>query len=139
MPVLVDPVTSAATLCAAIDAAADAARSLVAGDPLRAVEYDRARIEAEGFAAAGYQGEVPRTVAAWAINGRTPQQAAASILAEAAAYTEALYLLRETRLQAKELVRTQMALGNAEAARDIAAEAIASIEAAVSGVGNATT
>lgn len=142
MPILVDPpapLTSASVLCAAIDEAADAARSKVAGDPLRAVEYDRARIEAEAFAAADYQGEVPRTVAAWAINGRTPRQAAESILAEAAAYTEALYLLRETRLQAKELVRTQMALGNAEAARDIAAEAIALIEAAVSGVGNATT
>lgn len=126
----------AARLCAAVDTTADRARAQVAGDPLRAVEYDRARIEAEAFAAGGYQGEVPRTVAAWAINGRTARQAADSILAEAAAYTEALYFLRETRLQAKEQIRAAMAAGNAELAQDIAAETIATIEAAVAGIGN---
>lgn len=138
-PVLVDlpqPPVTAANLCNSIDSAADAARYAVAGDPLRAVEYDRARIEAEAFATAGYQGAVPRTVAAWAINGRTLQQAADSILAEAAAYTEALYFLRETRLQAKEQIRTAMAAGNVELAEDITAETIASIEAAVAGIGN---
>ncbi|WKL67826.1 phage tail protein [Pseudomonas qingdaonensis] len=130
-------VPTAEELCAQIDTAADNARRAVAGDPLRAVEYDRAASEAQLFKNAGYPSEaVPRTVAAWAINGRTVQQAADSILAEAAAYTEALYQIRETRLQAKELIRAAMADGNVELAEDIAAETIASIEAAVAGIGN---
>lgn len=126
-----------ASLSQQIDAAADAARSAVAGDPLRAVEYERAASEAQAFKAAGYPaGDVPRTVSAWAIGGRTAQQAADSILAESAAYTEALYQIREARLGAKELVRQAMAAGNTEQAEDIAAETIASIEAAVAGIGN---
>lgn len=136
-PVVEVPTTTAADLCRAIDSAADIARAAVAGDPLRAVEYDRARLEAEAFAAADYQGEVPRMVAAWALNGRNVRQAADSILAEAAAYTEALYTLREARLQAKEQIRTAFAAGNVELAEDIAAETVAAIEAAVQGVGNA--
>jgi hypothetical protein len=132
-----EPVT-VVSLCAQLDAVADSARHQVAGDPLRAVEYERAATEAQAFAAAGYpEGEVPRTVAAWAINGRSARQAADSILAEATAFTEALYQIRETRLQAKELVRQAMAEGNPEQAQDIAAEAIAAIEAAVAGIGNA--
>ncbi|WP_260681230.1 phage tail protein [Pseudomonas putida] len=124
-------------LCARIDDAADAARARVAGDPLRAVEYDRARIEAQAFADAGYPGDaVPRTVAAWAINGRTAQQAADSILAEAAAYTEALYVIRETRLAAKEHIRMLMDAGEVEQAQQLAEQTIAVIEAAVAGVGN---
>ena len=125
-----------ASLCESVDTAADAARRAVAGDPLRAVEYDRARLEAEQFAAAGYQGEVPPMVAAWAIGGRSAQQAADSILAEAAQYTTALVYLRTVRLQAKELIRNAMAAGNVEQAQDIAFETIASIEAAVAGIGN---
>lgn len=127
---------TAESLCDQVDTAADRARRAVAGDPLRAVEYDRARIEAEQFAAAGYQGDVPPMVAAWAISGRTAQQAADSILAEAAQYTAALVQLRTVRLQAKELIRAAMAAGDVEQAQDIAAETIASIEAAVAGIGN---
>ncbi|WP_313401747.1 hypothetical protein [Stenotrophomonas sp.] len=127
-----------ARLCQSIDTAADAARARVAGDPLRAVEYDRARIEAHAFADAGYPADaVPRTVAAWAINGRTARQAADSILAEAAAYTEALYAIRETRLAAKEQIRTLMDAGEVEQAQQLAEQTIAAIEAAVAGVGNA--
>jgi hypothetical protein len=127
-----------ASLCQQIDATADTARARVAGDPLRAVEYDRARIEAQAFADAGYPGDaVPRTVAAWAINGRTAQQAADSILAEAAAYTEALYVIRETRLAAKEQIRSLMAVDEVEQAQQLAEQTIAAIEAAVAGVGNA--
>lgn len=139
LPILVDPpiyIPTVACLCQVIDNAADKARTKVAGDPLRAVEYDRARIEAEAFKAANYQGTVPRMVAAWAINGRTSRQAADSILAEAAAYTEALFCIREARLQAKELVRQAMAAGNVEHAQDIASETIAAINAAVTGIGN---
>lgn len=130
-------VATAESLCQAIDKAADNARRAVAGDPLRAVEYERSAAEAQAFKGAGYPAEaVPRTVAAWAINGRTAQQAADSILAEAAAYTEALYQIREARLGAKELIRQAVANGNVEQAQDIAAETIASIEAAVAGIGN---
>lgn len=139
LPILIDPppyVPTVDDLCNRIDTAADAARRAVAGDPLRAVEYDRAASEAQAFAAAGYQGEVPPMVAAWAISGRTPQQAADSILAEAAQYNGALVQLRTVRLQAKELIRAAMADGNVELAEDIAAETIASIEAAVAGIGN---
>lgn len=125
------------SLCKQIDIAADIARATVAADPLRAMEYSLAASEAQAFKTAGYPAQsVPRTVAAWAIEGRTPQQAADNILVEAAQYNEALYLLRETRLQAKAQVRAAMQAGNAELAQDIAAETIASIEAAVAGIGN---
>jgi len=139
LPILLDPPAYFPTeheLCSKVDKAADAARRAVAGDPLRAVEYDRAASEAQAFAAAGYQGVVPPMVAAWAINGRTAQQAADDILREAAQYNGALVQLRTVRLQAKELIRAAMANGNVEQAQDIAAETIASIEAAVAGIGN---
>jgi len=120
-----------ANLCGRVDAAADAARAAVA------VEYDRSAAEAQTYAAAGYPADtVPRTVAAWAINGRTAQQAADSILAEAAAYTEALYVIRETRLGAKEQIRALMAGGDVAQARLTAEQASAAIQSAVSGVGN---
>lgn len=125
-----------AALCQQVDTAADTARAAVAGDPLRAVEYDRAASEAQAYAAAGYLDDVPPMVAAWAISGRTPQQAAESILREAAQYTAALVHLRTIRLQAKELIRAAMAAGNIEQAQDIAAETITAIEAAVAGIGN---
>ncbi|WP_104097560.1 hypothetical protein [Stutzerimonas kunmingensis] len=139
LPVLSGPLLpSLNELLAKIDGQADSARYAVAADPLRAVEYERAAAEAAQFKAAGYPADnVPRTVAAWAINGRTAQQAADSILAEAAAYTEALYQIRETRLQAKELVRQAMEAGDTQQAQDLAAETIAAIQAAVAGVGNA--
>jgi hypothetical protein len=75
-------------------------------------------------------------VAAWAINGRTAQQAADNILGEAAQYNAALVLLRTVRLNAKELIRNAMTAGNVEQAQDIADETIASIQAAVAGIGN---
>lgn len=123
-------------LCNRIDTAADTARARVAGDPLRAVEYDRARIEAEQFAAANYQGDVPPMVAAWAINGRTAQEAADDILREAAQYTAALIALRETRLAAKEQVRALMDAGEVEQAQQVVEQTVAAIEAAVAGIGN---
>jgi hypothetical protein len=139
LPILVDLPPYVPTndeLCARIDGAADRARRAVAGDPLRAVEYDHARLAAEQYAAAGYQGEVPAMVAAWAINGRTPQQAAENILAEAAAYTNALERLRATRLAAKEQIRVLMAAGEVEQAQQLTEQTIAGIDAAVAGVGN---
>lgn len=138
-PVLADlpvPAPTSVSLCAKIDEAADTARRAVAGDPLRAVEYDRAATEAHAYVSGGYQGAVPPMVAAWAIKGRTAQQAADDILREAAQHNGALVQLRIVRLQAKELIRQAMADGNVELAEDIAAETIASIEAAVAGIGN---
>lgn len=136
-PFLADqPAPSLTELCSRIDATADAARRAVAGDPLRAVEYDRARLAAEQFAAADYQGDVPPMVAAWAINGRTAQQAADDILREAAQYNGALVQLRTVRLQAKELIRAAMAEGNVEQAQQLTDQTIAAIEAAVVGIGN---
>jgi hypothetical protein len=139
LPILVPPPTSVPTgaeLCGRVDTAADIAREKVAGDPLRAVEYDRARVEAEAFRAAGYTGTVPRTVSAWAINGRTPRQAADSILLEAAAYTEALYCIREIRLQAKEQIRGWISTGQIQPAENAAAQAITAIRNMVAGIGN---
>ncbi|MDP3815485.1 XkdW family protein [Pseudomonas sp.] len=125
------------TLCKAIDRAADAARVAVVGAPLRDEEYKLAATEAKAFKAARYPAEaVPRTVAAWAIGGRTAQQAADNILVESAAYTEALYQIREARLGAKEMVRQAMIAGEVDQAQDIAAETIAAIESAMSGIGN---
>ncbi|MGB9577918.1 MAG: hypothetical protein ACPL3S_01460 [Halothiobacillaceae bacterium] len=125
-------------LCESVDAAADAARAAVVGDPLRAVEYERAASEAQSFADAGYQGDVPPMVAAWAISGRTTQQAAEDILREAAQYDGAIVQLRTLRLEAKELIRAAMSEGNAELAENIATEAITAIQAAVVGIGNNT-
>lgn len=136
-PFLAEPLLpSVAELCRSIDLAADAAREAVAGDPLRAVEYERAAAEAQAFADAGYQGEVPPMVAAWAINGRTPQQAADNILGEAAQYQAALVQIRALRLQAKELIRTHCAAGENALAKTIAEETVANIQSAVAGIGN---
>lgn len=141
LPILIDPppyVPSVDELCTRIDTASDTARAAVVGDPTRTIEYERAAAEAAQFNAAGYPADsVPRTVAAWAINGRTAREAADSILAEAAAYTEALYVIRETRLAAKEQIRTLMDAGEVEQAQQLAEQTIAAIEAAVAGVGNA--
>ncbi|MDH0894342.1 MULTISPECIES: phage tail protein [unclassified Pseudomonas] len=132
------PLPTVEQLCRAVDDAADAARKAVAGDPLRAVEYDRAAAEAREFAAAGYPVDaVPRTVSAWAISGRTPQQAADEIIAEADAYTDAFYRLREARLAAKEHIRALAAVGNLQQASAVAEQTIAAIAAAVAGIGNA--
>jgi len=139
LPVLIDPpvyLPTAEELCTQVDEATDAARRAVAGDSLRAVEYATAATEAKAFAASDYQGDVPPMVAAWAINGRSARQAADGILQEAAQYNAALVLLRTVRLNAKELIRNAMAAGNVEQAQDIADETIASIGAAVAGIGN---
>lgn len=131
---------TAASLCARIEAAADKARHLVAGDPLRAVEYDRAASEAHAFKLAGYPLDaVPRCVAAWAIGGRSAQEAADNIIAEATAYIEVLYRLRETRLHAKEGVRALMTAGDIAAAQLLTDETIQEIHVLITGVGNSRT
>ena len=137
-PVLVDPpAATCPELCAQIDEAADRAREAVAGDPLRAVEYQRAAIEAKAFKDAGYPaGSVPPMVEAWAIGGRTAQQAADNILSEEAAYNGALVWLRTTRLAAKEQIRTLMDAGNYAAAKTLSDATVSAIRATVAGIGN---
>lgn len=140
-PELVDPVPKPITLeglCAKIDAAADSARSIVAGDPLRAVEYERAAEEARQFVAAGYPADaVPPMVASWAIGNRTPQQAADNILAEASAFSAALIELRTLRLAAKDQIRSLMAEGKTSEAQKLVDVTISAVNAVVRGVGSA--
>lgn len=140
-PELVDPVPRPVTLeglCAKIDAAADSARSTVAGDPLRAVEYDRAAEQARQFVSAGYPADaVPPMVASWAIGDRTPQEAADDILAEASAFSAALIELRTLRLAAKDQVRILMAERKTSEAQKLVEGTITSIGAVVRRFGSA--
>lgn len=140
IPILINPPAyepTAENLCQRIDSAADSARRVVAGDPMRAVEYDRTRQQAEQFAAAGYQGEVPPMVAAWVTSERDAQAAADDILREAALYEEALVQVRTIRLQAKEQIRALMAAGDIDQAKQLTEQTTADLAACVQGVGNA--
>lgn len=131
-----EPVPTCVELCTRVDNYADQARQTIAGDPLRALEYERATTEAQVFKDVGYPADaVPRAVAAWAIMGRTPREAADSMLAESARYAEVLYLVRERRLEAKELIRDRIANGAIDEARKAADEAIKAIQTAVTGTG----
>lgn len=142
MAVLIDPPAPSlgqvrVFLCASIDAAADAARLAVAGDPLRAAEYQIAEAEARAYQAAGYVGECPRSVKSWAeAKNWSPKQAADNIIAEAAAWNAALYAIRDARLKAKEGVRNAL---TAESASEIAEAAINGIKAKVANLGNAAS
>jgi hypothetical protein len=130
-----EPVPTVADLYTTLDNCADQARRIFAVDPLRAIEYQRVAAEAQAFKDAGYPEEaVPRSVAAWAISGRTPQEAADGILIEATRYAEVLYLIRERRLEAKELIKARIAGGAINEARQILDEAVKAIQAAVAGV-----
>ena len=119
-----------------IDCAADVARASVAGNLSRDIEYDRAYRAALEFAASGYAGDVPKMVSAWAVNGRTAEQAAKDIINAAEKYTALIERLREIRLSAKESIRLLSLSDEVEAAIVIAEQAVSDIEAAVSGIGN---
>lgn len=122
-------------LCLQIDKESDSARLAIAGDPLRVVEYERAAIEAQAYKDAGYSGTVPPTVKSWAEAKRwSGQQAADNILAEAAAWNQALYGIRDMRLKGKEAVRSSVDNAAAQAAADAV---ITQIRVAVVSVGNA--
>ncbi|MCL9847348.1 phage tail protein [Ralstonia solanacearum] len=93
-------------LCDQLDAAADAVRLAVVGDPLRVVEYQRAADEALAYRTAGYAGDVPLSVQSAAdAKGETPQQAANAILAKHAEWDAVLYDIRALRLKGKEAIR----------------------------------
>lgn len=124
-----------AGLLRSIDATADAARLAVAGDPLRAAEYQIAEAEAKTYQAGGYVGECPPSVKSWAeAKSWATKQAADNIIAEAAAWNAALYAIRDARLKAKEGVRNAL---TAEDATAIAEAAITGIESKVKNLGNA--
>jgi hypothetical protein len=118
-----------------IDQAADVARRAVLGDSLRALEYERAAVEAEAFAAGGYTGDMPPSVQAWADAAELqPKAAADSIIAEAEAWRTALYAIRAVRLAGKQRVLQATSHDAAEALADTA---IAAIRESIVGVGNA--
>ncbi|MGY3171597.1 hypothetical protein ACVWYU_000971 [Pseudomonas sp. TE12234] len=118
-----------------IDQAADVARRAVLGDSLRALEYEHAAVEARGFAAGGYAGDMPPSVQAWADAAELePKAAADSIIAEAEAWQTALYAIRAARLKGKQRVLKATSHDAAEALADTA---IAAIRDSIAGVGNA--
>ncbi len=122
-------------LCAKIDAAADSIRTVLAGDPLKAMEYAQAAADAQAYQDAGYpKKEVPLSVAAWVVKGRTAKQAAEQILGKADELTDHLLTLRTLRLKAKAQIRAQAAKGNLEQAHSAGAEALVAIRELVSGV-----
>ncbi len=127
----------AARLCAAqqIEEAADTARVAVMGSSLIYIEYQLAEDEARAFKDAGFKGDVPTTVQAWAdATEVTPQEAAESMLNEAAAWKGAVCAIRAARLVGK---RKALKAASHDEAEAIADKAIATINASVVGVGEA--
>ncbi|MGE7959087.1 phage tail protein [Pseudomonas sp. NPDC089530] len=121
-------------LCTRVDAAADNARAVLAGDPLKAAEYAQAASEAQAFKDAGYPKKaVPLAVSAWVVKGRTAKVAADEILAKAAEAGSQLLAIRTLRLQAKERIRAQAGKGKQDAAKDTCEAAIQAIGKVVSG------
>ncbi|ROM71708.1 phage tail protein [Pseudomonas brassicacearum] len=120
----------AGRLCTNVDDAADSARRTLAGDPLRALEYQQAALEAQAFKDQGYPKKaVPLAVSAWVVKGRTARQAADQILAKAAEFEANLLALRELRLKAKAQIRAHVAQGKADLASQAADEVLATIRA----------
>ncbi|SEO83230.1 phage tail protein [Pseudomonas sp. ok266] len=122
-------------LCAKVDAAADDARTALAGDPLKAMEYAQAAADAQAYQDAGYpKKEVPLSVAAWVAKGRSAKQAAEQILSKAYQLTDHLLALRALRLKAKAQIRAQAAKGNMDLARSAGDEALIAIRELASGL-----
>ncbi|MFZ3279653.1 phage tail protein [Pseudomonas sp.] len=115
-------------LCTKVDATADNIRTALAGDPLKAMEYAQAAADAQAYQDAGYpKKEVPLSVAAWVVKGRTAKQAAEQILSKADQLTDHLLTLRTLRLKAKAQIRAQAAKGNMDLARSAGDEALVAI------------
>jgi len=120
-------------LCSQVDAAADSARKALTGDPLRAMEYASAAADARAFKDAGYPKKaVPLSVSAWAVKGRTAQEAADNILGKSAEFNNSLLTLRTLRLKAKEQIRAQVAKGKTERAKEVCDAAILALHNVVS-------
>lgn len=87
-----------------IDADADAIYASALGN--RETEYKQAEAEASAFRAAGYLGQVPEYVQAWAsVKGASAQWAADNILSTATAWRAAQAQIRTNRLACKEAAR----------------------------------
>jgi len=120
-------------LCTRVDAAADSARNLLAGDPLKAMEYAQAAADAQAFMEEGYpKKEVPQSIAAWIVKGRTAKQAADQILDKATQLTEQLLTLRTLRLKAKAQINAHISKGKTDLAREVSEAAIVAIRSVVS-------
>ncbi|MCK4133217.1 phage tail protein [Ralstonia nicotianae] len=119
-------------LCRQLDTEADTARRAVIGDPLRAVEYERAADEALAYQATGYAGDVPPSVQS-AVNatGNTARQTADAILAKHAAWDAVLYDIRAQRLKGKETIRNA---ASEEAAAQATEAAIACVRGVLAGL-----
>lgn len=119
----------------AIDTAADEARAKVLVKSTNTIEYQAALADAVKYRDAGFTGAAGRGVTSWSYakrrQGWTDQQAAENILATADAWENALYFIREQRLDAKELVRD--ATTNSEV-DTLLATFIATLTAAMQGV-----
>lgn len=114
-------------MIARIDVIADVQRAKIVADAVRAFEYQVAEREAKAFADAGFTGDAPPSVAAWAnAKGWTAQQAAEDILQEAALFNGALYYIRATRLQGKQAV---LNANSEEDAQAIFTQTIANLKA----------
>lgn len=122
-------------LCSKVDAAADNARTELAGDPLKAMEYAQAAADAQAYQDAGYpKKEVPLSVAAWVAKGRTAKQAAEQILGKAEQLTDHLLALRTLRLKAKAQIRAQASKGNMDLARSAGEDALIAIRELANGL-----
>lgn len=121
-------------LCAKVDAAADKARTALAGDPLKAMEYAQAAVDAQAYKDAGYpKKDVPLAVSAWVVKGRTAKQAAEQILSKAAQLSDNLLTLRALRLKAKTQIRAHAAKGKMDSARSVGDEVLVAIRELASG------
>ncbi|WP_192563740.1 phage tail protein [Pseudomonas gozinkensis] len=119
---------AAEQLCVRVDAAADNARAVLAGDPLKALEYAQAAVDAQAFQDAGYpRNDVPLSVAAWVARGRSARQAADQILDKATRLSDSLLTLRTLRLKAKTQIRALATKGQMDQARAAADEALLAI------------
>jgi hypothetical protein len=119
---------NAEQLCARVDAAADSARQVIAGDPLLTLEYARAATDAQVFKDEGYPKKaIPLAVSAWVIKGRTAKQAADGILEKAAQLNEHFLTVRTLRLKAKEKIKVYAAKGKMDLAKHASDEAVIAI------------
>lgn len=122
--------------CIRLDAAADAASQPHAGNELRALEYQRAAADAQAYKDAGYKGDAPAGVQAWAdAKGLSGKDAADGILAKAMAAAQALAAIRAIRLKGKEAVRNAMSLDAAQAAADSAQAQLQAVAAGMPDAG----
>lgn len=113
-PKPLDPIKD--ELCRQVDAAADAVYAAIGGN--RVAEYQKTEIEAEAFKATGYVEPAPRTIQSYMdASGLSAQAATDNILQSADLYNDALYNVRDARLQGKAAIRAAAA---GQAAQDAA-------------------